>query len=100
MKDEIEYDAKARDKAFKDPAAKELLREFAEVLRGCEPFDAATADKALHEFVAAKGIKPNALVSPVRVAITGVGVGFGLFDTLAILGKETSLKRIAAVLGD
>ena len=99
LKDEFEYDAKARDKAFKDPAAKELLREFADVLSGCEPFDAATTDKALHEFVAAKGIKPNALVSTVRVAITGVAVGFGLFDTLAILGKETSLKRIAAVLG-
>ena len=98
LKANIEYDPKAREKAFKDPAAKELLREFTEVLRSCEPFDAATTDKALHDFVAAKGIKPNALVSPVRVAITGVGVGFGLFDTLAILGREVSLRRIAATL--
>jgi len=98
VKEEIEYDPKAREKAFKDPAAKELLREFAEVLKGCEPFDAATTDRALHDFTAAKGVKPNALVSPVRVAITGVAVGFGLFDTLAILGKERSLKRIAATL--
>ncbi len=98
LKDEIGYDPKARDKAFKDPAAKEHLREFAEVLRSCEPFDAATTDKALHDFAAARGIKPNALVSPVRVAVTGVAVGFGLFDTLAILGKGTVLRRLAATL--
>ena len=98
LKDEIEYDPKAREKAFKDPAAKELLREFAEVLKTCEPFDAASTDKALHDFAAAKGIKPNALVTPVRIAVTGSGVGFGLFDTLAILGKDVSLARIAATL--
>lgn len=101
LKVDIEYDAKALDKAFKDaknPNAKALLAEFAEVLKTCDPFDAATTDKALHDFIAAKGVKPNALVGPVRVAITGVGVGFGLFDTLAILGKEVSLKRIADTL--
>jgi len=94
----ITVDPKAKEKAFKDPAAKDHLREFAEVLRTCDPFDAATTDKALHDFVAAKGIKPNALVSPLRVALTGVGVGFGMFDTLAILGKDLSLARIAAMV--
>jgi glutamyl-tRNA synthetase len=101
LKPEIEYDPKALDKAFKDaknPQAKELLREFAEVLKGCSPFDAATTDKALHDFAAAKGVKPNVLVGPLRVAVTGVMIGFGLFDTLAILGQETSLKRIEATL--
>jgi len=67
-------------------------------LKTCEPFDAASTDKALHDFAAAKGIKPNALVTPVRIAVTGSGVGFGLFDTLAILGKDVSLARIAATL--
>ncbi len=94
----IAVDAKAKEKAFKDPAAKGLLAEFAEVLRTCDPFDAATTDKALHDFAAAKGVKPNALVTPVRVAVTGVAVGFGLFDTLAILGKDVSLARIAGML--
>ena len=101
LKADIEYDVKALDKAFKDaknPNAKQLLAEFAEALKACDPFDATTTDKALHDFLAAKGVKPNALVGPVRVAITGVGVGFGLFDTLAILGKEVSLKRIADTL--
>jgi nondiscriminating glutamyl-tRNA synthetase len=101
LKTEIEYSPEVLKKAFQDPKnpqAKELLREFAGVLKGCEPFDAPTTDKALHDFLAAKGVKPNFVVQPVRAAVTGSLVGFGLFDTLAILGKETSLKRIEKAL--
>jgi nondiscriminating glutamyl-tRNA synthetase len=98
LKDAIETDSKAREKAYKDPNAKGLLAEFAEILKGCEPFDAATTDKAMHDFVAAKGVKINAIQLPLRVAVTGSSVGFGVFDTLAILGKDRVLKRIAAAL--
>lgn len=101
LKSEVEYDPKALEKAFKDaknPQAKELVKEFAGVLAGCDPFDAATTDKAAHDFLAAKGIKLGALQLPLRVAVTGTGVGFGLFDTLAVLGKETVLARIAGTL--
>ena len=34
----------------------------------------------------------------VRVAVTGKAVGFGLFDTLAILGRERCLARIDRAL--
>ena len=101
LKGEIEYDGFAVQKAFadaKNPNARVLLAEFAEILRGCDPFDAVTTDKALHDFAAAKGVKPNAVVTPVRVAVTGSSVGFGLFDTLAILGKDVSLRRIVSTL--
>ena len=101
LKDEIEYDGFAMQKAFadaKNPNARVLLREFAEVLRGCDPFDAVTTDKALHDFATVKEVKPNAVVTPVRVAVTGSSVGFGLFDTLAILGKAVSLQRIESTL--
>jgi glutamyl-tRNA synthetase len=101
LKSDIEYDPKAVDKAFKDaknPQAKELVKEFAGVLAGCDPFDAATTEKVAHDFLAAKGIKLGSLQLPLRVAVTGTGVGFGLFDTLAVLGKETVLKRIETTL--
>jgi glutamyl-tRNA synthetase len=101
LKTDLELDPKALAKAFEDPKnpqARELLQEFAEVLQGCEPFDGPTTDKALHDFVLAKGVKPNLVVQPVRVAVTGTLVGFGLFDTLEILGRERCLNRIAATL--
>ncbi len=89
-----EYDPKAVEKRLHAPGAADLLRAYADVIRGVEPFDAVTADKALHDVAAAKGIKPGDLVHPVRVATTGSQVGFGLFETLAILGKAETLRRI------
>lgn len=98
LKTEIEYDSKAIEKAFKDPNSKLLLAEFAEVLKGCDPFDAASTDKGAHDLLAVKGVKLGALQMPLRVAVTGTTSGFGIFDTLAILGKETVLKRISQTL--
>jgi glutamyl-tRNA synthetase len=101
LKAEIEYPPEVLKKAFQDPKkpnAKELLREFAGVLKNCEPFDAPSMEQAANTMLAAKGAKLGELQLPLRVAVTGTTVGFGLFETLAILGKETSLKRIDAAL--
>lgn len=94
----VSYDAKAIEKGLKTSGAAELLREFAAVLDTLNPFDAATIDAALHTFATAKGVKPNLVVTPVRVAVTGTQVGFSLFDTLAILGQATTRERIRNTL--
>ena len=98
VKDPV-YHAKAIEKRLKKAGAAELLCEFVPLLAACAPFDAPTTEKALHDFCTAKGIKPGEMVHPVRVATTGTEVGFGLFETLAILGKAESLRRIDLALG-
>jgi nondiscriminating glutamyl-tRNA synthetase len=98
LKDDVTYDPKAVEKVLKKPGVKDLLAEFAEVLKGLDPFDAATTDKALHDFATAKAMKPGDLVGPVRVAVTGTQVGFGLFDTLAIVGRERVGGRLERAL--
>jgi glutamyl-tRNA synthetase len=95
---ELEYNAKAVEKRLKKAGAADLLREFATVLGRVEPFDAANSERAMNEFCGAKGIKLGDMVHPVRVATTGVEVGFGLFETLAILGKPEVLRRIKLAL--
>ena len=45
-----------------------------------------------------EGIKVEQIIHALRVAVTGKAVGFGLFETLAILGKEHCLARIAGAL--
>jgi glutamyl-tRNA synthetase len=98
LNDAVTYDDKAVAKAFKDPQAKHHLKAFAELLTTCEPFTSQATDALLHHYLEKHQLKPNALVAPVRVATTGVAVGFGLFDTLEILGKERVLRRIADFL--
>lgn len=64
----------------------------------CEPFDAATTEKAVIDFANAHGIKPGPLNQPMRVAVTGVSRGPGVFETLSIFGKAEVLRRIEFAL--
>jgi glutamyl-tRNA synthetase len=43
----------------------------------------------------AKEIKLGAIAQPLRAALTGRVVSPGIFDVLAVLGREESLARIA-----
>jgi glutamyl-tRNA synthetase len=98
--DEFPYDAKAFDKRLrKPPEAAELLRKFRSRLAEAKPSDPASWEALLHEFVKTEGIDLGQIIHALRVAVTGKAIGFGLFESLAILGKEHSLARINRVLG-
>jgi glutamyl-tRNA synthetase len=97
--DEFPYDAAALDKRIRKPAgAVDLLRKFRGDLGAVESFTAARLEAWLHEWVAAQGVKLGDIVHAVRVAVTGKAVGFGLFDSLAILGRDRCLARIDRAL--
>jgi len=46
----------------------------------------------------AEGIKLGDIIHAVRAAVTGTTVGLGMFDALAILGRESCLARIERAL--
>ena len=81
------------------PASVELLRDFATELEKTETFDAPHLDRLLHDFVAARNVPMNQLIHALRLATTGKPTGPGMFDCLALLGKERCLKRIGRALG-
>lgn len=78
--------------------SEELLREAREALAGAGGFDAAEIESALAPIVERRGVKPGQLYQPIRVAITGGTVSPGIFESLAALGREDSLRRIDAAL--
>ena len=92
------YDDKAFDKRIRAAAAAELLGRFRIQLEAVDPFDAATLDGMMHRFIEAEAITVGQIIHAVRVAVTGKAIGFGLFDVLAILGREASLARIDRAL--
>ena len=95
----LAFDEPTLEKRLRKPAgARELVQEFRAALATVEPFTAERLEQMLHTFVEQQGIKPGDIVHAVRVAVTGKSVGFGLFDTLAILGRERSLARIDRAL--
>ena len=65
-----------------------------ESLNRVSNFDAGSAEAAFRQTVEKLGIKAGDLVHPVRVALTGKTVGPGLFETMAVLGKDKTVQRL------
>ena len=95
---DVAYDGKAFDKRLRKDGAAPLLRRFRGRLAETRPFDAATLERTLHDFVDAEGIRIGQVIHAIRVAVTGKAVGFGLFEGLAILGPDACLARIDRAL--
>jgi len=97
--DQLTYDEKALEKRLRKPAeARRLLEEFRVQLAAVENFEPEPLEKCLKEFVEAQEIKIGQIIHALRVAVTGKAVGFGMFQTLAILGRARSLARIDQTL--
>lgn len=97
--DQFAYDPKAVEKVLRKPGAADLLTRFQEPLAAQQPFEPAALEHLMTEFAADSGVKINEVIHPVRVAVSGKTIGFGLFETLAILGRESCLARIERTLG-
>ena len=63
-----------------------------------DPFDERHVEEALRGVAEDTGSKPGKLFQPVRVAITGKTVSAGIFESLALLGRDESLARIDAAV--
>lgn len=98
--DALAYEEKALEKRLRKPEdAAGLLARLRGRLAGAAAFDAGALEALLHEFVEAEGVKIGRVIHALRVAVTGKAVGIGMFDTLAILGRDRVLRRIDRALG-
>ncbi|MFH7422722.1 hypothetical protein RA276_29445, partial [Pseudomonas syringae pv. tagetis] len=67
-------------------------------LEPLEEFSAENIETALREaIVGGLGIKPRLAFGPVRTAVSGQRISPPLFESLEILGKDSSLTRIRAL---
>ncbi|HLA68174.1 MAG TPA: glutamate--tRNA ligase [Bacteroidota bacterium] len=88
-----EYDPSVAKKRWKQETPA-LLKSYVEALSrypepGKEEFEAALKSTA----EAAKK-SPGDMIHPLRLAVSGVGSGPGLYDILTLLGKEETIRRI------
>jgi glutamyl-tRNA synthetase len=67
-----------------------------EALAGVEPFTAETIEAALRGVLERLGLKPRQGFQPIRIAVTGSRVSPGLFESIELLGRETTLARLSA----
>jgi glutamyl-tRNA synthetase len=78
------------------PEARTMLRDVAQALAATD-FSAPALDAALREFATRTGRKLGQVAQPLRAALTGSTISPGIDATLAALGREEALARIASV---
>jgi glutamyl-tRNA synthetase len=76
----------------------ETLKAAREALARAEPFTVENVEAALREVVESRDTKPAKVFQPVRVAIAGTTISPGIFESVALLGRDETLARIDRAL--
>ncbi len=75
--------------------ARALLAALHAALDAVQQWDQETIEAAVRQVADSTGAKLGQVAQPLRAALTGRKTSPGIFDVLALLGKEESLGRIA-----
>ncbi|AWB83881.1 glutamate--tRNA ligase [Corynebacterium liangguodongii] len=94
--DDLVLDEKSAKKNLKDDAVEPLDAGIA-ALEPIEDFSTATIESALNAaLIDDLGLKPRKAFGALRVAVTGAAVSPPLFESMELLGKESTLARLRA----
>ncbi len=91
-------DSKLLAKQAEPNSVKDWLVETIKIL-GSSDFSQAELEHRLRKLTEELGVKPGKLFQSIRIAITGKTAAPGLFETLAVIGKERTLSRLDRAVG-
>ena len=97
----VAYDEKTAKKRWKEDSAQKMS-ELADLLESLDDFSIENQDKAVHEWIEAKGYGMGDIMNAFRLALVGEGKGPQMFHISGLIGKEETLSRLRraiAVLG-
>ncbi len=95
-----EFDEAYAAKQWK-PESAEYVTELARRLSGLDAameWTVPSIEAVVRGYAEELGISAGKLIHPMRLAITGKRVGAGMFETMAVLGKEQSIMRLRDVV--
>jgi len=87
------YDEKVLKKRWKEDSEK-LVLEFISEISKLEVFDAEKIEAALKSIAERHQVGSGRIIHPIRLAVSGVGFGPGLFEMLEVLGRERVIERL------
>jgi glutamyl-tRNA synthetase len=97
--DPPELDEASWARVVRDEHAPRSLRAVRDALAGVGEWRAEAIESSLREACEREGLKPRVVFMPVRVALTGSTVSPGLYESLELVGRDESLRRIDEALG-
>ncbi len=94
---EVEIDPASWNKVMKTPESRLILTQAATVYETCE-WDTESLKIALEKIGEGFSLKLGKAQAPVRVAVTGRSVGPPLFESLEVLGRDETLRRMRSAM--
>ncbi len=92
-------DPVARERVLEAPGGWDALAAVREALGDVpEPWTVEAVEAALRSVADSTGLKPKKLFQPLRVALAGTTVSPGIFETVALLGRDETLGRVDLAL--
>ena len=88
-----EYDAKNVKKNWKE-GTPELMQELVTIVSEIEDFSSENTEKVIKEWISGKEIGFGKVMQPLRLSLVGKLAGPHLFDIIAMIGKEETIKRL------
>jgi len=92
--EDVEYDPDGVEKHFREEGVIERLERTREALCSLSEFSAEASETAVRSLAEEMGIKAAKLIHPIRLAVTGMLTGPGLFELLELVGQEKTLRRL------
>jgi glutamyl-tRNA synthetase len=93
FEDPTEYDEKVVRKKWK-PETNMHLEAIALAFENLDLFDANQLEATLQNYGELKETKIGQLMQPLRVAVSGAPMGPPFYNMLALIGKETVVRRL------
>jgi glutamyl-tRNA synthetase len=88
----LEIDPKAA--ALLTAESRQLIGRLRIALETVKDWTAESTETAMRAFAEQNGLKFGAVAQPLRAALTGRSTSPGIFDVLAVLGRQESLARL------
>ena len=95
--DSIQYDAKLAEKFLK-PIVLEPMQTLYKLLENMNEWNNENLKEAIEKSANSYDIKMAKLAQPLRVAVTGKNISPSIDDTLRLLGKKNTLKRLNSAI--
>jgi glutamyl-tRNA synthetase len=92
---DVTFDADSWTKAFSPEWAVPLLDDVIDAYGALDDWSALALKGALEDRMAAYDVKLGKAQAPVRVAVTGRSVGPPLFESMEVLGRGETLRRLS-----
>jgi len=94
FRDDFVVDEDGRKKFLDPPENRTRLAEIAGRIESLPDYSVAVLEDLYRSLAAEKGIKASELIHPTRMAVSGKTKGAGLFEMMAVLGRDAVLRRM------